>query len=75
MVLGFRGIAIPGPIIIFFITNINWLWLPVMWYLGASLLDIPGRYLLKKAGMTNTTVEFGMYQDILSIKDYFKKNE
>jgi hypothetical protein len=73
MVLGFRGIAIPGPIIIFFMTNINWIWLPVLWLTGADLLEKPGRYLLTKAGMKDTGEKFGIYKDLETAKAYFKK--
>lgn len=73
MVLSFRGIAVPGPIIIFFITNINWLWLPVLWWTGAAILDKPGRYLLTKAGMKDTGEKFGIHKDLETAKAYFKK--
>jgi hypothetical protein len=73
MLLGIKGLSIPTAVIVFMVTNIHWLWLPILWWTGSAALDKPGRYLLTKAGMKDTGEKFGIHKDLDTAKAYFKK--
>ena len=73
MLLGIKGLSIPTAVIVFMVTNIHWLWLPILWWTGSAALDKPARYLLTKAGMKDTGEKFGIHKDLDTAKAYFKK--
>ena len=73
MLLGIKGLSIPAAVIVFMVTNIHCLWLPILWWIGSAALDKPGRYLLTKAGMKDTGEKFGIHKDLDTAKAYFKK--
>tara|TARA_R110001592_G_scaffold174363_1_gene413189 strand:- start:85 stop:660 length:576 start_codon:yes stop_codon:yes gene_type:complete len=73
MLLGIKGMAVPAAAIAFMVAGFHWLWLPILWWTGAAILDKPGRYLLTKAGMKDTGEKFGVHKDLETAKAYFKK--
>ena len=73
MLLAVAGLIIPVSVVAFFVIDFHWLWLPIMWWGGGAILDRPARTLLTKSGLKDTGEKFGIYKDIETIKNYFKK--